>query len=140
MQWEALLRVSPVVTPLGHPDSLVHLIDWSLDEIFSKLTNPLPPLAAEEPGVIRDVMCSCGRNPFIAYFDAGRQAMQESLVLVQAAMAPIDPELRDGSLRELGEVLRAISRQEIESFCGVCQFRSSEMPGVDLHESALSVH
>ena len=36
-RWEALLHAEPVKTPLAYPDSLVHLLDWTLEEIFHGL-------------------------------------------------------------------------------------------------------
>ena len=123
--WEALLRVEPVGSPLGHPDALVHLIDWTLDEIFTAIANPLARhrtghnrLGADEPP-----HCPCGRNPLLAYFSACEQALQEALVLAQAATENLDPLERDASFQELNMVLQQISRREIEAFCGVCQFR-----------------
>lgn len=140
--WEALLRTEPINSPLGHPDSLVHLIDWTLDEIFTALTNPLArhrgPGArfgsAERPE------CPCGRNPLLAYFAAGEQAMLEALVLAQAAAFPLDPVERDASFNELNLVLQHISRREIEAFCGVCQFREREAAHTTAtHPSTLAV-
>ena len=124
-RWEALLRVEPVDTPLGNPDALVHLIDWTLDEVFKALTNPLARhrttrtrLMGEEPS-----HCPCGRNPLRCYFAAGEQALQEALVLAQAEVVNLDPLERDASLDELNLVLRHIARREIEAFCGVCLHR-----------------
>jgi hypothetical protein len=129
-RWEALLRVEPVGTPLGNPDALVHLIDWTLDEIFTSLTNPLARhrttrgrLAVEE-----QPLCPCGRNPLLSYFAAGEQALHEALVLAQAATSNLDPLERDASLDELNLVLRHIARREIEAFCGVCQYRHDHGP------------
>ena len=124
--WEALLRAEPVASPLGHPDSLIHLLDWTLDELFYVLANPF---ARRRTGTVHMFAeppeCPCGRNPLLAYFAAGEQAMREALILAQAAAAPLDPLERDASLDELNVVLQHISRREIEAFCGVCQFRSS---------------
>lgn len=125
-RWEALLRVEPVGSPLGHPDALVHLIDWTLDEMFSNLTNPLSrlrPSRGRQP-VDEVSECPCGRNPLLAYFAAGEQAVREALVLAQAAAASLDPIERDTSFQELDMVLHHIARREIEAFCGVCQFRT----------------
>ena len=49
--------------------------------------------------------------------------MFEALVLAQSATFPLDPVERDASFNELNLVLQHISRREIESFCGVCQYR-----------------
>ena len=121
--WEALLRAEPINSPLGHPDALVHLIDWTIDQIFSALADP-PSQPAEEPAEPAPP-CICGRNPLLAYFAAGEQAMREALILGQAARAPIDPASRDAAFDELNLVLQRIARREIEAFCGVCQFRSA---------------
>lgn len=126
-QWEALLRAEPVTTPLGHPDALMHLIDWTLDEIFSVLGDPL---ARRRAGGTRFTMderphCPCGRNPLLTYFATGEQAMREALVSAQNDSAPLDALQRDASFYEVELAVRQISRREIEAFCGVCQFRRS---------------
>ena len=113
------------MTPLANPDALVHLIDWTLDEIFAALSNPLARSRSGGTRFAADERpyCPCGRNPLLAYFAAGEQAMQEALILAQAASAPLDPLQRDASFDELNLVFQHISRREIEAFCGVCQFR-----------------
>lgn len=126
-QWEALLRAEPIATPLGHPDALVHLLDWTLDEIFAVLSNPLAQYhaAGAHSTPNNRVECPCGRNPLLAYFAAGEQAMCEALVLAQVASVPLDPLERDASFEDLNLVLQQISRREIAAFCGVCQFRQA---------------
>lgn len=124
-RWAALLRIEPVGSPLGHPDALVHLIDWTIDEIFAGLANPLSghDFGTVRPGDETPPTCDCGRNPLLTYFAAGEQATIEGLVLTQAASSGLDPVERDTSLAELSHILRNIARREIEAFCGVCQFR-----------------
>ena len=124
-QWEALLRAEPVNSPLGNPDALVHLIDWTLDEIFTALANPLSRHRPAGPRLNSPDRqeCPCGRNPLLAYFAAGEQALQEAMILAQAAAAPLDPLERDASFTELNLALQHIAHREIEAFCGVCQFR-----------------
>lgn len=121
------MRAEPVNSPLGHPDALVHLIDWTLDELFVALTNPLARHRAGAGRFSHDEKpaCPCGRNPLLAYFVAGEQAMLEALVLAQAATPGLDPHERDASFHELNLVIQHIARREIEAFCGICQFRSS---------------
>ena len=127
-RWAALLRVEPVGTPLGHPDALVHLIDWTLDEVFSGLTNPLANHDGSRIRVMEEIgaQCVCGRNPLLTYFAAGEQTAREGLVLAQVGSAELNPVERDASLAELNFVLQQIARREIDAFCGVCQFRQRE--------------
>lgn len=122
-RWEALLRTEPTNSPLAHPDSLVHLLDWTLDEIFRALDRPAGHRRAARLAVDYRHHCPCGRNPLLAYFAAGEQAMREALILAQSAMTNLSPVERDVGLEELNLVLAQISRQEIEAFCGVCQHR-----------------
>lgn len=138
VQWGALLRAEPVVTPLGHPDALVHLIDWSLDEILATLANPLPPQLNDEVGCCPPVNCSCGRNPLLAYFEAGRQALQEALVLAQAASAPLNPDERDSSMQQLVQVVRQLARREMEAFCAICQLRQTAPAEAEAPDRELS--
>ena len=122
-RWEDLLRAERVSTPLANPDALVHLLDWTLDEVFRTLSS-LPtrrrPLRAFTRG---DIDCPCGRNPLLTYFAAGEQAMQESLILCQAEALRLDPIERDSALHELNLALRHIARREIGAFCSLCQLR-----------------
>lgn len=129
VRWEDLLRAERANTPLANPDALVHLLDWTLDEIFRTLEHlpsrrrPLRPPAA--------AVCPCGRNPLLLYFAAGEQALQESLVLAQAAIEHLEPVERDVALTELNLVIHQIARREIEAFCGVCQHRAEALRHVD---------
>lgn len=116
------MHAEPVTTPLGLPDALVHLIQTTLEEVFTSLEPHSNPLKDHPMGEM-SLACACGRNPLLAYYTAAEQALREGLILAQAATAPLDPVERDGSLEELNALLQQISRREIEAFCGVCQFR-----------------
>ena len=73
-RWEDLLRAERASTPLGNPDALVHLLDWTLDEIFRTL-HALPSRRKSLRTVaLDDDDCPCGRNPLITYFAADEQA------------------------------------------------------------------
>lgn len=124
-RWEALLHVEPVNTPLAYPGALVHLLDWTLGQIFDGLAHPTLTHPNDRRPTCADYRhaCACGRNPLIAYFTAGEQAVREALVLAQAAAPTLTPAERDGSLLQLDAVFRNIARREIDSFCGVCQYR-----------------
>lgn len=127
VRWEALLRLEPATTALAHPDMLVHSLTGALDEIFSALAPPVhqapaahevsPPSAAAR----LHPACACGRNPFLAFFLAGEQAMLEALVLVQADLPAIDPVARDTAVAELYVILRRLRNRELDAFCSLCQ-------------------
>jgi hypothetical protein len=125
-RWKTLLHAEPVHTPLAYPDTLVHLLDWTLEEIFSGLTTLSSRRRTGRKPVCPDYRpeCGCGRNPLLTYFEAGEQAMREGLILAQAALPTLDPIERDASMDELNLVFRHIARREIEAFCGVCQHRA----------------
>lgn len=127
-RWEALLHAEPVVTPLGLPAALVHLIDKTLEEVFTQLDRSSLRLQTHGRAASHQAICPCGRNPLLAYFTAAEQALREGLVLCQAACAPIDPGERDTAIRELDAVLTRIAKREIQAFCGLCQFRLLSLP------------
>lgn len=125
VRWEALLRIERVNTPLANPSALVLMLDWTLDEIFAAVRRPHSRRRAARAlhaGAERD-LCPCGRNPLLAYFEAGKQALVESLVLAQAEHPGLDPVERDAEMAELKFCLHEITQREIEAFCAVCQFR-----------------
>jgi len=139
-RWEDLLRIERASSPLAHPDALVHLIDWSLDEIFQALADPLaqrhPARRLSQDGHRNE--CACGRNPYLAYFAAGEQAVHEALILAQVAVTALKPSDRDNTLEEINHVLQHLAHREIEAFCGVCQYRNSSpsvSPGAVLSEA-----
>jgi hypothetical protein len=124
-RWDTLLRTERVTTPLAYPDALVHLIEWALDQIFTSLRDPVIQKKAEHAGgrAAARPECPCGRNPLLAFFLAGEQALLEALVLEQASHQPIDPSERDTGLNQLYYVIRAMARREVDAFCSVCQYR-----------------
>lgn len=120
------MRIEKVNTPLANPDALVFMIDWTLDECFSTLR---PPLGRKRTAnaVAADAKpdCPCGRNPLLAYFAAGEQAIEEALILEQARVSALDPAQRDMAFAELKLTFREIARREVEAFCAVCQLREA---------------
>ena len=124
------MRAEPVVTPLGLPDTLVHLIDTTLEEIFLRLKDSPRRQRPDGRGAEQNQrpLCPCSHNPFLAYFTAAKQALREGLILAQTACAPLDPLERDSSLLELDSVFHQITKRDIEAFCGLCQFRHLSLP------------
>lgn len=122
-RWDALLRTERVTSPLAYPDSMVHLIDWALDQLFHALREPAVRRRAEHSGgrAVSRPDCPCGKNPLLAFFRAGEQAMLETLVIEQASHRPVEPHERDSALNELCYAIRAMERREVAAFCAVCQ-------------------
>lgn len=120
-RWETLLRIERVNTPLANPDTLVFLFDQTLAEVFTARSAP--------PQFVR-VECPCGRNPLLAYFLAGEQALLEALILAQAETPALDPAERDAGVVELRNIVRSIARREIEAFSGICLYRQSAQGGL----------
>jgi hypothetical protein len=106
-RWEALLRARPACSPLAHPDTLVHLLDTTLDALFAALRRPAtgPRRPARLPAATPCAgSCRCGLNPLLAYFAAGELALRET------AGPPA-----------LCHALRRIAREELGTFCSLCQ-------------------
>lgn len=131
-RWEALLRIEKVTTPLANPDALVFMIDWTLDECFSCL-RPAGGDHRKAPASFAKPDCPCGRNPLLAYFAAGEQAIEEALILEQARASAVDPQQRDAAFTELKLTVRDIARREVEAFCSVCQYPKTAQPKPNGH-------
>lgn len=113
LQWEALLRVAPVNSPLGNPDTLVHMIERTLDQVFHELSHPS---ARRRQTALPAGFCRCGHNPLVAYFQTALMAFQTTL----AQCADELPVSRDDA-DEVQRTLTRIARREIMTFCGLCQ-------------------
>jgi hypothetical protein len=119
LEWAALLRGEPTITPLGRPDTLVFLMDATLAQLFAGLTgkseakwlHSCTPLIAP---VHR--YCACGLNPLLKYFTTGELALR-------AATAPLLGE----EIEDLLLLFRSLAQQEIEALCTVCQHK--DIPG-----------
>ena len=116
-RWEHLLRAERISSPLANPDTLVYLMDYTLDRLLDELRNPRVRRrrAREERAP-----CPCGRNPLLAYFHAAEQAIVETLFVTDGP-ARLPPEERETSLEALKIALRDVGRHDIEAFCAVCQ-------------------
>lgn len=117
-RWLELLFVEPVNTPLANPRSLIFMLDETLDAVIAATRRGPPPkrLASAE--------CHCGRNPYLSYFRAGRQALFEALVLFQAEMPSLEPRERDAAVEQLNDALSRVSGEMIDAFGSLCQHRT----------------
>lgn len=123
--WAALLRAEAASSPLANPEALVHLIDWTLREVFHGLQAPRALNHPHRPRSRREPACPCGRNPLRAHFAAGKQALQEALVLCQAAGPPPAPAERDAALQELNHAFRRLAAREMAALCALCLRRAA---------------
>lgn len=119
--WESLLRLERVSSPLAQPDLLVRMLDQTLDDIFAILPGWSPH--HDSPPAIPASACPCGRNPLLAYYAAGQQALREALVMVQVGIPLLTTAARDDSFACVDQVFAHIALREIEAFCSLCQFR-----------------
>jgi len=124
-KWEELLRAGPVVTPLGHPDVLAHLINRTLNVVFGSLGAPGLGRRARQSGRLQGIgaRCLCGRNPLLAYYLAGERALREALDQASAEAPGLAPEARDQAACELGFIVEDIGRRDVELFCSLCLYR-----------------
>jgi hypothetical protein len=111
-RWEAALRAGRVSSPLANPDTLVFMMDWTLDRVFEALKSGD---VAVRNGGDRPVRCPCGLNPLLAYF--------EVLEAVLLAELPAGTDGAEPARAELRGAVARVAEREIAAFCAVCQRR-----------------
>ena len=122
--WEILLRAAPATTPLGLPDTLVFLMDESLEQLFSLFRSRSThqwltrhPPAARSVGI----SCHCRLNPLINYFIAGQAALAFVAQTVPRSQHHLDDPEATGCVDELLLTFRFLAHREMHAFCEVCQ-------------------
>lgn len=125
-RWEAVLRMQPVSSPLASPDSLVYLMDWTLDQIFESLRNGTARRRTRSGIKLQSFAepvekCVCGMNPLLAYFAAAEKTLIEAVFALASPLPAMTPGEREACVNEILVALRFVARTEIESFCAVCQ-------------------
>lgn len=115
--WETLLHAAPVTSPLGHPDTLVHLMERTLDNVFHELNHPS---ARKRQPALPDDFCRCGHNPLAAYFATALLAFQITL----GQCAETEPVSRE-DVDDVKRTLHRIARREIMTLCALCRRRST---------------
>lgn len=135
-RWEMLLRGERVNTALAHPDTLVFMIDSTVEELLHTIERGRPLRhRAHRP------TCPCGRNPLLAYFQAGEQALLEEMILAQVAMSGLHPHDREVAVNQLRDTVRDFADTEIEAFCGLCRYRDHPAPAAaHSHSHAAHAH
>jgi len=119
--WEVLLRAERPVSPLGNPDTLVFMMDRTLDAFFAALTSPTPrrwlaryPLLCESLAKT----CPCARNPLLHYYDSGEQAV---LAVAAKGLPKRLPAAVGRVLSEAQLAFHYLAQHEIQSFCDLCR-------------------
>ncbi|MCC5024966.1 MAG: hypothetical protein J6386_20210 [Candidatus Synoicihabitans palmerolidicus] len=111
-RWEALLRTERVSSPMAHPDTLVHLMDWTLDRLFDELRQPqmrLHTVCDDQRGPAQS--CACGKNPLLAYFSTVEQAVVEALLVTDAHLESLSLMEKRASLQDLKHAVHAVARR-----------------------------
>jgi len=135
VKWEARLRAAPVTSPLANPDALVHLMVWTLDQVFRELT---PGSTRRKSALPPRPPCPCGLNPLIAYFATAKTSLHEALEVCSGG-GPINP--ADAEAMELA--LEIVARREIATFCTLClhnEHRNRHEPNPDQATRASPAH
>ena len=120
--WERKLRCEPVTSPLANPDTLVLLMDRTLEDLAAALSlrcrapgpEPLPsrPLRAG---------CLCGLNPLLAYFRIAASVLPGVMAPRSERFQDLDTAGYAACLQELHAELQTLASVEIRSFCATCQ-------------------
>ncbi len=111
-EWEALLRTEPTLSPLGNPDTLVYLMDETIDRLLATLRQPGAGPDGKSQVAPLQRRCACGLNPLLNYYATGELA-------VHAVAAP----LCGAGVEEAVAAFHAIARKEIDTLCSVCCYR-----------------
>lgn len=113
-RWTRLLQIERPNTALGHPETLVHLIDETLDGVLAAVN------AASRDRFVMP-KCDCGRNPFVSYFSSGRQSVFEALVVAHWREGKLDPAEREHDVLLLHNALCQVIGNYADSFSLICR-------------------
>jgi hypothetical protein len=127
--WERRLRRESVTSPLANPDTLVMMMERTLDELFDAVEKAAEAGHECKPRATRDKTgCLCGLNPLLAYFRT-LAATLCSIGTTDGRPFPCsDPAAAARCIDFTIETLREIARRDIASFCAVCQSELSVGP------------
>lgn len=121
--WEVLLRAEPATSPLGNPDTLVFMMDRTLDAFFTSIQSPAPRRwLARYPLLCRPLndTCPCTRNPLLQYYVSGEQALLAIAGQTVADMA-VGPEEEARILSEVQLAFHYQAQYELQTFCDLCR-------------------
>lgn len=116
-RWADLLRLQPVTSPLGAPEVMTMLVPEAIADLVRALDAGERVWAAR--GRRGRPPVDCGHNPYRTFFDAGRQAMAEAVVLAETACHVDRPD--ETAMAEVMETMRVQAESEMNAFCSVCR-------------------
>jgi len=121
--WEVLLRAETATSPLGNPDTLVFMMDRTLDSFFSAIHSPAPRRwLARYPMLCRSLeeTCPCTHNPLLHYFVSGEQAV---LAIAGRVLgdAEAGPEEEQRVLSDVQLAFHYLAQYELQIFCDLCR-------------------
>lgn len=120
--WERRLRSETVISPLANPDTLVLMMDRTLDELFATLLQAANgDIAPRTKSKRAQSGCLCGLNPLLAYFRTCASAICTTADCGRVAVTGIDAMAAGQCLDETLIRLREIAQREIAAFCAICQ-------------------
>jgi hypothetical protein len=122
--WEVLLRVEPPASPLGNPDTLVFMMDATLDAFFAALHSRTPRRwLAHHPllcGTL-DGTCPCGRNPLLTYYLTGEQAVLAIAAQALDKASHISAPEQERLLADVQLSFHYLAQHELQTFCDLCR-------------------
>ena len=122
LAWERKLRTEPITSPLANPDTLVLLMDRTLEELLATLAERALGRGAAA-GTARGLRtgCLCGLNPLLAYFRVGATVVATVAGMDPVPLPGLDPTEHAACVQETLAELQTIAQREIRSFCAMCQ-------------------
>ncbi|HTX66559.1 MAG TPA: hypothetical protein VMD31_12370 [Opitutaceae bacterium] len=122
--WEVLLRAEPPASALGNPDTLVFMMDATLDAFFAAAHSAGPRRwLAHHPLLCGplDETCPCGRNPLLRYHVTGEQALLAIAAKALRDLADLPPAAEEQLLAEVELTFHYLAQYELQTFCDLCR-------------------
>jgi hypothetical protein len=119
--WEVLLRAEPPASALGNPDTLVFMMDRTLDAFFAAADSPTPRRwLARHPRLCQSLgqTCPCQHNPLLCYFISGEQAILAIAGRILAEWETCREE--DQILSRVHLTFHYLAQSELQTFCDLC--------------------